>query len=129
MRKALLYAVQHCAKRFASFRDDDPIPPATAVLMPAHCNRIHRFLECDLTVVVKVDVDADCDANHILIGRSSARLGARTHAAKLQRCAASAGIPGGVRSSIVLRTGAAFEPQGPRTESFERHRYVAQFTD
>jgi hypothetical protein len=69
--------VQHDAKRFASFRDDVPIPPATAVLMPEHCNRIHRLLECDVTVVVKVDVDADCDANHILIGRSSARLGAR----------------------------------------------------
>ncbi len=72
---------------------------------------------------------ANCDANHILIGRSSARLGARTHATKLQRCVASAGNPGGVRSSIVLHTGATIEPQDSRIESFERHRYVAQFTD
>ncbi len=59
MRKALLYAVQYFAKRFASFRDDDPIPPDTAVLMPEHCNRMHRLLERDVTVVVKVDVDAE----------------------------------------------------------------------
>ncbi len=44
---------------FGSFRDGDPIPPATAVLMPEHYNRIHRLLERDVTVEVEVDVDAE----------------------------------------------------------------------
>jgi carboxypeptidase Q len=44
---------------FGSFRDGDPIPPATAVLMPEHYNRIHRLLERDVLVEIEVDVDAE----------------------------------------------------------------------
>jgi len=44
---------------FGSWRDGDPIPPATAVLMPEHYNRIYRLLERDVEVVVAVDVDAE----------------------------------------------------------------------
>ncbi|MFT5209510.1 MAG: carboxypeptidase Q [Flavobacterium sp.] len=44
---------------FGSFRDGDPIPPATAVLMPEHYNRIHRLLERDVLVEVEVDIDAE----------------------------------------------------------------------
>jgi Zn-dependent M28 family amino/carboxypeptidase len=44
---------------FGSYRDGDPIPPATAVLMPEHYNRIHRLLERDVVVELEVDVDAE----------------------------------------------------------------------
>ena len=44
---------------FGSFIDGDPIPPATAVLMPEHYNRIHRLLERDVTVEIEIDIDAD----------------------------------------------------------------------
>ena len=44
---------------FGSFIDGDPIPPATAVLMPEHYNRIHRLLERDVTVEIEIDIDAE----------------------------------------------------------------------
>jgi carboxypeptidase Q len=44
---------------FGSWIDDDPIPPATAVLMPEHYNRLHRLLERDVAVAIEVDVDAE----------------------------------------------------------------------
>lgn len=43
---------------YGSFRDGDPIPPATAVLTHEHYNRLHRLLEREVPVVVEVDVDA-----------------------------------------------------------------------
>lgn len=43
---------------YGSFRDGDPIPPATAVLMHEHYNRIYRLIKRDVPVVVEVDVDA-----------------------------------------------------------------------
>ena len=44
---------------FGSYRDGDPIPPATAVLIPEHYNRIHRLLERDVAVEIEVDIDAE----------------------------------------------------------------------
>ncbi|MFK8049769.1 MAG: M20/M25/M40 family metallo-hydrolase [Halioglobus sp.] len=44
---------------YGSFRDGDPIPPATAVLTHEHYNRLHRLLEREVPVVVEVDVDAE----------------------------------------------------------------------
>ena len=44
---------------YGSFRDGDPIPPATAVLTHEHYNRLHRLLEREVNVVVEVDVDAE----------------------------------------------------------------------
>lgn len=43
---------------YGSFRDGDPIPPATAVMMHEHYNRIHRLIEREVPVIVEVDVDA-----------------------------------------------------------------------
>jgi hypothetical protein len=43
---------------FGSYRDGDPIPPPTAVLMPEHYNRIHRLLERGIAVNVQVDIEA-----------------------------------------------------------------------
>ncbi|MGD8929582.1 MAG: M20/M25/M40 family metallo-hydrolase, partial [Lysobacterales bacterium] len=43
---------------YGSWRDGDPIPPPTAVLMPEQYSRIHRLLERGVPVEVSVDVDA-----------------------------------------------------------------------
>jgi hypothetical protein len=43
---------------YGSWRDEDPIPPPTAVLTGEHYNRIHRLLERDVEVELEVDIDA-----------------------------------------------------------------------
>lgn len=44
---------------FGSFRDGDPIAPATATLMPEHYNRIHRLLKRNVPVELEVDIDSE----------------------------------------------------------------------
>jgi carboxypeptidase Q len=43
---------------YGSWRDGDPIPPPTAVLMAEQYNRIYRLLQRSIPVEVSVDVDA-----------------------------------------------------------------------
>ena len=43
---------------FGSFRDGDPIAPATATLLPEHYNRLHRLIKRNVPVKLEVDIDA-----------------------------------------------------------------------
>ena len=44
---------------YGSFYDDDPIPPPSVALMPEHYNQIHRLLEREVAVLLKIDIDAE----------------------------------------------------------------------
>ncbi len=43
---------------YGSWRQQDPVPPPTVVMMSEHYNRLHRLLERDVAVALEVDVEA-----------------------------------------------------------------------